>query len=176
MRAAAHTLEATKAGLVASGDEAGANRILAVELAVNGWALELDMWDALDEKRHEDAWNLLMQAQQQANGAQRVDPVAPEYPFDVQHRLALECLLFPPQAFLSSGMVVHKASCSICGSDYDLCPHVKGYAYGGDMCVRCIEKADLLEVSIVKDPADKRCVATFDGIDPFTLLPRDDAG
>lgn len=51
-----------------------------------------------------------------------------------------------------------KSKCSICGSDYENCDHIKRKAYMGEMCVREItEIKEVHEVSIGEEPVDKRC-------------------
>ncbi len=69
----------------------------------------------------------------------------------------LEQLLFPPQVFMSTGMVVERAQCSVCGSEYGECGHVKGRAYMGVMCHEIVCDAKLREVSVVRDPGSKHC-------------------
>jgi hypothetical protein len=69
----------------------------------------------------------------------------------------LERLLFPQPVFLSSGFVVRESECSICGAEYGECNHIKGLPYMGKLCARIVKEADLQEVSVVSDPADKRC-------------------
>ena len=72
---------------------------------------------------------------------------------------AIEQLLFPPQTFCSPGMIVKESECSICKQDYGECDHVKGRAYMGELCVRIITKAELREISLVKEPANKHARA-----------------
>lgn len=71
----------------------------------------------------------------------------------------MEKLLFPPQLFLSVGGVAKSSECSICNADYRNCNHVAGRIYNGKFCSRIITKMDLNEVSVVKDPVDRRCRA-----------------
>jgi len=167
----ARGLAEAKGKAILCGDADGANRLLAAELAAKGALREVQMWSALEGGRPEEAWNLLVEAQNLAASAARIDEVA-GYSHDVNYRLAVEAVAFPPQIYMSTGMIVQEAECSICGSQYDECEHVKGRAYSGAMCTRVITRGDLLEVSIVDEPSDKRCrVTTVDGIDTLTLLP-----
>lgn len=69
--------------------------------------------------------------------------------------------LYPYKLFFSAGFVVRESSCSICGRDLSLrdpCGHTVGEVYKGQMCVREIKKADLLEVSMVENPVYKYAV------------------
>jgi hypothetical protein len=54
---------------------------------------------------------------------------------------------------MSIGAIVRKVSCSICRRDPHDCSHVTGRTYDGDRCVRVIEEAELLEVSLVDRPS-----------------------
>lgn len=161
-----------KSSAVTSRDEDLANCILAAQLAVAGAQSELEMWRALENVQPGDAWSLLVEAQNQAACAARIDRQSQGYWRDVNHRLGMQLVLFPDQTYMSAGMIVHEAECSICGANYDECEHVKGRAYAGEMCARTIKRADLLEVSVVFEPSDKRCrVTSADGVDSLTLLP-----
>ena len=69
----------------------------------------------------------------------------------------LEGLLFPPQIFMSAGVVIKSSKCSICDALYEDCEHFKGKVYMGRFCARMItDVAEIKEVSVVEDPADKR--------------------
>lgn len=54
---------------------------------------------------------------------------------------------------LSIGYIIKRSSCSICGADPVDCLHITGEEYEGEMCIRVIEEADMLEVSLVGRPA-----------------------
>ena len=54
---------------------------------------------------------------------------------------------------MSIGAIVNKASCSICRRDPHDCSHITGRIYDGNRCVRIIEEAELLEVSLVDRPS-----------------------
>ena len=68
--------------------------------------------------------------------------------------------LFPYAGFNSIEYVTKKAICSICGNDpfSKECTHIKGDLYSGERCYVAIEKMDILGISLVKNPADKKCV------------------
>lgn len=69
--------------------------------------------------------------------------------------------LFPYKVFLSPGMVVRKALCSICNQPFKLrggCQHVVGEIYGGKSCSRLITDVEMLEVSLVDTPVQKYSV------------------
>jgi len=53
---------------------------------------------------------------------------------------------------------VRDSQCSICGGDYAECNHISGLDYEGQVCVNTIRDVDLVEVSIVGDPVNQRCM------------------
>ena len=160
---------------IALEDENASNAMLAFEEILKTLEGELRMWIALKQDEPIKAWNYLIDAQNAANHAVRAHRVA-EHMARYEKRLEmLEHVLFPPQVFNSPGMVIRNARCSLCGAEYGECLHVKGLPYMGEFCARIIEDCQFNEVSIVDDPADKRCIiASFssDGthwIDRMTL-------
>ena len=77
--------------------------------------------------------------------------------------------LFPYAVFLSPGMKVLRAECSICGEPQHIdsfCGHVAGKVYAGKFCSRVITKAEMREVSMVLKPVQKYSVAFADLDDP----------
>jgi hypothetical protein len=73
---------------------------------------------------------------------------------------AIEKVVFPPQVFLSAGLIVSKSMCSICKSDYEDCSHLVGMPYLGEFCFRVLTDVVANHVSFVEDPANKRCRVT----------------
>jgi hypothetical protein len=138
-------------------NEESANELLAFELMLTAQAQELEMWIALKEVRPADAWEHLVNAQDAASNAIRAHKIAEFLETYGQKLDLIERILFPPQVFFSIGGVVRESTCSICNSPYGECDHIKGRPYGGEMCSRIISMAEVREVSIVEDPANKRC-------------------
>lgn len=138
-------------------DENSANEVLALELMLEAQAHELDMWVALKDDLPADAWEHLISAQDALRGAVRAHEVAHNLGAYQQKLHMAEKLLFPPQLFFSISVVVRESICSICNSPYGECDHIVGRAYSGKLCSRIITKSEAREVSIVDDPANKRC-------------------
>jgi len=160
------------------GDEDSANAMLSFEEMIVALISELKMWIALKGDDADAAWNHLVSAQYAARIAMQVHSVADHLDGYVDHLHILEHVLFPPQAFLSPGMIIERSKCSICGRDYEECDHVVGKAYMGEICVRIIEEVkELTEVSLVTEPANKRAriirISDEDGIlrDVMTWQP-----
>jgi hypothetical protein len=138
-------------------DEGTANLALAYEMILECYESQLRMWVDLKSDKAHEAWDHLVNAEGSLSAALRICD-GPQSHAGVAARLLLtEKILFPPQSFMSTGAIVEKARCSICGRDIEACDHVPGKAYMGQLCYQIIEKAKLLEVSLVDDPADKRC-------------------
>ena len=81
--------------------------------------------------------------------------------------------MFPYKLFFSTGMMVRERTCTICGAIKGLrtnCAHLKGEIYQGVMAAERISKFDLLEVSLVDDPVDKRCVAFRGNVDDYNYV------
>jgi hypothetical protein len=142
--------------VIASIDNDSANCMLSFEEMINALINELKMWVALKDDDPNSAWGFLVNAQHATRTAMQAHETANHLESYVKRLHALEQLLFPPQLFVSVGLVIENSKCSICGQQYGECDHVKGKAYMGKMCVRIIEKIqEFKEISIVKEPGSK---------------------
>ncbi|MFZ0887845.1 MAG: hypothetical protein WA005_05275 [Candidatus Binataceae bacterium] len=54
--------------------------------------------------------------------------------------------------------VVKQSTCSICGGSYRECDHLTGKIYNGEECTNRIEKSELTDVSVVKEPINPEAV------------------
>jgi len=81
--------------------------------------------------------------------------------------------LFPYPIFASPEFVHIRKACTICGREVSLrnpCGHRVFEIYGGEMCGRRIEKAEVLGISLVRHPLNKYAVMLplkSDGTDPY---------
>jgi len=69
-------------------------------------------------------------------------------------------ILYPYKVFASIEVIFGKVKCSICGKDiYGFgCPHISGELYRGEMAYGIVEEIkELLSVSLVENPSNKRC-------------------
>lgn len=162
-------------------NENSANAMLSFEEMIDALINELKMWITLKDGNADAAWNYLVSAQYAARTAMQVHSVADHLDGYVNHLHILEHVLFPPQGFLSPGIIIERSTCSICGRDYEECDHIVGEAYMGEICVRIIEEVkELTEVSVVTEPANKRAriirMSDEDGIlrDTMTWRPVSD--
>lgn len=162
--AALNTLRKKAATLKASSQERQnedeANFILGIECALESLSSQLKMWTALKDKQADQAWDHLISAQDAANGALRAHSQFSYLKNYTNRLMAIEHLIFPPQVFNSAGFIVRRQECSICGNEYEDCPHLKGKPYMGKFCYITARDIELDHVSIVDAPTDKRCRIT----------------
>jgi hypothetical protein len=97
-----------------------------------------------------------------------------------EHLVAIEKIIFPPQSFVSSGLVVRHQICSICGAEYGGCDHLAGKPYWGRFCCIITRGIEGNHVALVKQPADKGCRVTHFAVEGGSrnkmkwLVERDD--
>lgn len=144
-----------KEEVVSWGDEDSANLILSFEAITEALVNELKMWIAFKEDDPNSAWEYLIDAQGATRAAIQAHPTASHLDNYNQRLHALEKLLFPPQSFISPGMIIERSECSICRQEYGECNHLRGKAYMGKMCARRVTKVRFEEVSLVDEPASK---------------------
>lgn len=156
--------------------EDSANTFLAYEFIIKACIEELNLYINLKADNANLAWDHLVNAQLFAACAMKSHAVASHLDNYTNKLLALEKLLFPQQMFFSTGLIIKEAKCNICGLEYGDCDHIKDRPYMGRLCGIIINKTELLEVSIVSDPADKHCRAfhiTQNGITKDALTLRE---
>ncbi len=157
------SIVAEKASAIKNSNEDYANLLLGCECVKSALIAELRMWLLLKEGRPDAAWDELVTAQMAS-----VDAVRAHAGFAhlSEHNIKLEAieeLVFPPQVFISSGMIVGKQECSICGEEYGDCNHLVGKPYMGRFCYIIAKDLSIDHVAIVEHPADKHCrVQHFD--------------
>jgi len=143
-------------------DEDTANLLLAMRCGCKAVRAELNMWLALKNQDWGTAWSKLVDAQDFIQSAQVAHTFTRTK--DIQNLREkydwIETFVFPPQTYLSPGLVVDQFLCSICGDDYQDCEHIAGLPYWGQICSRIIEEATVREVSVVDEPEDKNCRIT----------------
>jgi hypothetical protein len=149
-----------KEAAIKESDENNANGFLSLECAATSLQSTIKMWLLLKQEKPDDAWDALIIAQNSAIDAIQAHSVSSHLERYCELLHTIEKVVFPPQVFSSSGFTVTEEECSICGESYEDCDHVAGKPYMGKFCCIIVKKAQLNEVSIVKEPADKRCRIT----------------
>lgn len=139
-----------------------ANTLLSYEILLKSVSSEIQMAMNIKNDCAPIAWNKLVDAQGGIEAVLRIGILDTNLLRVYQNRLLLmEKILFPPQIFMSVGFITKESHCSLCRDSYEKCIHIKGRAYMGEMCMEVLtECTKLEEVSIVDNPADKRCRAT----------------
>ena len=146
-----------KAEAVEAKDESVANLLLGYECVFNALSAEVNMYLLLKSGDPDSAWNSLVTAQMSIADALRSHSAFSHLTHKLKHLDAIEYVVFPPQVFMSSGMIVKCQNCSICGKEYEDCDHLIGKPYLGEICSVVVQDCKFEHVAIVDDPADKRC-------------------
>lgn len=152
-----YRLAGLKSEYVTAGDEERANLILGFECVADCMQSELMMWLFLKMEDPEKAWDCLIQAQRAAGASVRTHPGFSRNEHHLARLEAIEKLVFPPQSFVSAGLLVDGQVCSTCGQDYESCSHVAGNPYWGEFCSICPVDVELDHGALVTNPDDKRC-------------------
>lgn len=134
-----------------------ANAFLAFEFMAKALIEEFKFCLALKNDDPDSGWDHLIDAQHYAADAMKSHDVAAHLDEYAKRLEDLEKSFFPRLEFFSAGYIVQESKCSICGSEYGECDHIRGRPYMGHLCARVITRATLRETSIVADPADKHC-------------------
>ncbi|WP_216839009.1 hypothetical protein [Caulobacter sp. S45] len=150
-------LVAWKAQAIKRGDEDMANKFLGCECVTRYLRDEITMWLDLKEGREEKAWESLIAAQRSIGDAIRAHRGFAHLEQNAKRMAAIESVIFPPQVFLSAGLIVGRQECTICGQEYEDCPHVKGRPYWGRLCAVRLSDIRADHVAIVKEPANRLC-------------------
>lgn len=151
------SVAAEKTEAIRRADETYANILLGCESVATALKAEIEMSLLLKEGRPDEAWYRLVDAEYALADALRADPGFSRLAGNLDRLLAIERLVFPPQLFLSSGMVVKTQICTICGQEYEDCDHIKGRPYMGEFCRVTLIPSKVDHVAIVDNPANKRC-------------------
>lgn len=151
-------------GAMAEKNAVIANGMLALACLARALSCELNVYLLLKRDEPEKAWNMLVSAQENVDGAMRADTQLRTFVNKAVQLRQLEERLFPPQTFTSVGMLAERQLCSICGQDYDDCEHLAGRPYLGRFCSIKPVGASANHLAIVLDPADRRCRLTSEGV------------
>lgn len=158
--------EATKLKEKAIGlqDENYANLMLSIECLSDALTNELSMWVYLKNEDPNTAWNLLINAQDWISASIHASEIPGLNQEGYMNKLSvIEQVIFPPQTFMSPGMVVESSKCSLCNNDYSECEHIAGKAYMGKFCQQIPKIKEFTEASLVGYPYDKKARVTSFG-------------
>lgn len=125
------------------------------------------IWEKLVDQKYGNSWTSLQNTIDQFRIVKKFsckNKDSKHLSFFENQLISLE-KLYPYNIFFSIGAVVDYFECSICGLDIDSdkCPHFKGELYNGEIAVAIAKNIrELDHVSMVKNPADKRCIVQYD--------------
>ena len=146
-----------KQQIVKHGDEDSANLLLGFECVATCLHAEISMWLLLKDEKPDEAWDWLVTAQANAVAAVRAHRGFAHLEKHSGRLATIEEVIFPPQVFMSAGLIVGHQECSICGAKYGECDHLAGKPYMGQFCSIVTKDLRADHVAMVDEPADKRC-------------------
>ena len=151
-----------KEGHISRKDELNANKWLSMEHLCKSLIAGLGLFLELKNGDPDKAWSSLVGAQDHAYWSSAAYDLKEDLQkFLIRHFHNIEKVVFPPQTFLSTSMVVKKSLCGICDKPFHECDHLPGEPYMGRLCMkRNVETGPIHHVSIVGNPANKRCRIT----------------
>lgn len=141
--------------------------------------LDSEGYDSDKSREYEIAWNELDQCEIKIGELEEnyCIPEASLKEFGIENILEdIKRLqgLFPYKVFLSREMIIKSQECTICGKQISVrhpCGHIPGKVYMGNLCLRKITDAKIVNENIVTKPFDKYAILKLPGKKlKFTLL------
>lgn len=140
-------------------NESVANLLLGYERVFAALSAEINMYLLLKSGDPDSAWDSLVTVQMSIADALRAHSAFSYLTRKLRRLDAIEHIFFPPQVFVSTGMIVKRQNCSICSKEYEDCDHLIGRPYLGEICSVVVQDCEVDHVAVVDDPADKGCRA-----------------
>lgn len=155
-------------------DEYTANQCYVIQEYFNLLMAFSSFWQLIWSGKYSASWSKLQDAIDCLNSIERFTDGQDIFYLNLfdKHFKQLE-KLYPYQLFQSVETVIQEQHCSICKrNSFDpACTHIPGNLYYGEMAMTKVTRADLIAVSLVEYPADKRCVAIYeDTADVFKAI------
>jgi hypothetical protein len=148
---------------IESKDEDFANYCLGLDRVAIALHAEISMWLLLKADDPDEAWRRLITAEIAYGEAIKAHRSFDAMQDQVERLDKIECLVFPPQVYLSMGTVVRSKICSICQQEYGDCDHIAGKPYWGEICHTILRNVEPDHIAIVTEPANKLCrIVHFD--------------
>lgn len=123
-------------------------------------------WEAISEGNFSKSWNILQDCLSFVRSLRRYSPAQIQGLLNFfGHQLPELEKLYPYNVFFSIGATAESIECSICGKDIDSfeCEHISGNIYRGVMAYGIVTGfGEINHVSIVSNPADKRCTVKYE--------------
>lgn len=136
----------------------------------------LSAFSCLKAGDYQEAWNQLAHCESQIRSIDKHLTEGPQE-FGIEHARGhtrqLQELYLLEWGF-SPGLIKKEVHCSICDTRLTLrngCGHKNGEIYDGELCVGVVKQAEILHISLVKNPAQKFTVIFPNGNDDLRLGP-----
>ncbi|MEI1276780.1 hypothetical protein V6Z05_00490 [Leptospira venezuelensis] len=160
-----------KKAAIELGNEEQSNYVWCIERVLEIYNTYLEAFQLLKEEKFYDAWVLLEQLELE------IDFLTPhfgskmtEYKIEKISRIVKQYQsLYPYKIFFSPEILEIQKRCNICNGIVSIrtpCGHEVGQLYNGEMCIRIIEDAKMLGISVVEEPVQKYSVPFL--VDPDT--------
>ncbi len=153
-------VERERLAAIIARDEHMANQLLGLSTIGQAFTAELEMYLMLKEGQSESAWVRLIDAQDMVAAAARASSGFSNLEAKFERLRTMETWFFPPQSFMSAGLIARRQSCSICRDDYEKCNHIAGRPYMGRFCNIVLHDVAADHISYVESPYDRRCRVT----------------
>lgn len=118
-------------------------------------------WKLLVSDKFSDSWSALQDVQDRLRTIYRfTNEPRPILLSHIEEQCGELEKLYPYRVFASVGIVKEEVECSLCGKSIDSfeCEHIRGELYRGRQAYGIVKQIKKLEeVSLVTNPADKRC-------------------
>lgn len=137
------------------------NAIFAIKVFVKTLKNYGETWELVFNKEFSASWSSL---QDTLNNLRMVKKFSCIDVSQFESQLLVLETLYPYKVFFSVGMEVDYFECSICGNDIDSdeCEHLMGELYNGVFASATAKNVARLDhVSMVENPADKKCVISI---------------
>jgi len=123
-------------------------------------------WKAVSEGKFSNSWNILQDCLSIIRSLRRYSPAQIQGLLNFfGHQLPELEKLYPYNVFFSIAATAESIECSICGKDIDSfeCEHISGNLYRGEVAYGIVSGlGELNHISIVSNPADKRCTVQYE--------------
>src|ERR1700753_634310 len=167
--AIAAQLEDIRVAAVAAGDQTLAKQTWCLKTALEMQQQFVAAFRSMQAGEFYDAWCVLERVEIKALNLERHRALNDDYALGFIDRQGERFhKLYPYRVFMSPAFIERDIRCSICGAQMTLrggCGHRVGEIYDGIQCLRHVEHAELLEMSMVPQPVQKYSV-------PFMTDPK----
>lgn len=143
------------------GKESTANSLWAMIRLVDIYKEFVNLFNILHENKYYDAWCKAEEIEILIHSLLLNFPGFEPYVKDIAITVSNLQRMYPYRLFISTVFRIKKEKCSICGktvSIRNLCPHICGRVYNGELCQREVEQCELIGADIVTNPEHKYSV------------------